>query len=187
MLIRKHSQQLDSFIQRLTDEDDRALLHAAFEIAIENGGLLEQDFKREEGVNYNPRPARVVYILTKECGYTTSTQLAAAMIAVVSEADLDPADLPMPSEVQDLVRSARLPLAELASQSVEAIQIACAIQLDRARHFHLADPDSETFAQFISQTERYIPLAQVAAPRVSTLLRAWAKRAATKNQQAPRS
>lgn len=177
--IRKYSKQLDSMLRGLGPGLDRALLESAFAVALDLGGRGERDFTREEGVSYNPRPARVVYILIINCGNSKQEVLAAAMLASVCEAEIDTTALPLRKEVQELVRQAQLPIEQLQSEHNDVKQIAIAVRLDRARHYHLAKPNQEQLRSFISDTKKYIPLAEQAAPRVSTLLQAWINRAAS--------
>ena len=146
-------------------------------MAIELGGLAERDYRREDAVSYNPRPARLVHILLSDCGNSSEAVLAAAMIASVCEARQATYPPSIPEEVQRLVAAAGKPLDELYAANDDAKQIAVSIRLDRARHFHLSKPNLDQFSSFISDTKQYIPLADQCSAKVSTLLRAWIKRA----------
>ena len=177
MCIRKYSQQLDRLLKGLTKGNERQLLEESFGNALSLGGLAERDFLRERGVSYNPRPARVVHILVHDCGTTNAEVLAAAMIASVCEAQARDKDNSLPEAVIELAAASKQSVGALGAVPLEAQQIAVAVRLDRARHFHLSRPSIETLSRFVDETELFIPLAEKAAPRVSMLLHAWIERA----------
>ena len=178
--IRKYSGQLHKMLADLGPELNRPMVDFCFTTAIEHGGLTERDFVRPAESSYNPRPARVAYILIRDCGITDSETLAAGLLAAVCEATL------LPTEnhpgVRRLAQQARLAPADLTALAgaTAAKQIAVAVRLDRARHFHLSNPSRNELADFLRETEQYIPLAEEVAPRVGMLLGTWFRRFSAK-------
>lgn len=141
--IRKYSPHLASVVTRLFDAQALEQIAPIFHWCIEQGGLDELDFGREEGASYNPRPARVALILINDAASRDLTSVGAAIIAAGLEGS---AFEPDGSQFQQLAEAraelAARPLAELVKLSDEDIceagTIACCLWLDRARHLHLS-------------------------------------------------
>ena len=130
----------------------------ALETAMKNAGAKEFDFEREEGVNYNPRPARVALILIKDAKVRSIKAIAAGILASVE----------LPFEVES---------------KEEKDIIAVANWLDRARHLHLAEKgkiqeDSvlDFQLEFLKETEEYLKLAKNCSKELFILLDAWKSR-----------
>lgn len=149
-------------------------LDAAFDFAIQHGGLDEVDFVREEGVSYNPRPARIALILLKDVQTDSFLTLAGGMLAAVPAAlHLAPRSC---TDAAALAHRSALPPTELAGEPAAAI--ACAVFLDRARHLHQAASDRrrQIGETMLDQCKDYIRLAEHAAPGIAVLLTHWERR-----------
>lgn len=121
---------------------------AVFELALTLGGRLERDYAREDGASFNPRPARVAQILLEDCReVVTPVVLAAAMLCSVDErsaSEVLAQGKALASPVKKLIKEAKTPLERLAGASIseEAVCVALAVALDRARHVHLIAADA---------------------------------------------
>lgn len=177
--IKSISPQFFGSIQKLSDEKDQYLLASAFRVALRFGGMNELDFVRSPEVNFNPRPARVAYILYNQCEVRSAPVLAAGVLAAVNE---------NPSSVfeSEKLPSAILQLRENALQAPEALYtadsdaqcIGVAVFLDRARHIHLSPKfsDDEFRLGFIAQMRRFHELSQHAKLPLEPYCAAWLKK-----------
>jgi len=157
-------------------------LDEAFAFALEHGAWMELDFEREEGVPYNPRPARVALILINDAKTKDLSALTAGVLATAHP------DLNLLREKLSVLPSAVTELAILALSEPELLIeqraphagiVACALHLDRARHRHLVrDPEKLLqWKSFVETTERYQALADKVSPELGLLLAAWLRRA----------
>ena len=181
--VKKLSPHLHSVIQRVFRGDVVAhgLIERSFAHAVEKGGLTELDFRREEGVSFNPRPARVALILLSNAQVTDAEVIAAGILA-----SSDPLDDLKHLEVAERARV----LAHAALESPDAIAsidsairfevaiVALARWLDRVRHLHQSPEASARWSEMLQSTDRYIELAAQTSEPLHTLLLAWRERAA---------
>lgn len=160
--ISEYSQQFWLLIHSEPFRSAAPLLSHCFKAAIEHGGLAEQDFRRDAGVSYNPRPARISYILSRDAKISDPVAIAAGVLAAPLEVSIDAYQTSgLPSEVLELAAQSRLPISELAVAPRSAQVIALSCWLDRARHFHLsAELQAPTARQeFIARISDYQQLA----------------------------
>lgn len=181
--VKKLSPHLHSVIQRIFKEDTaaHALLELSFTHAIEKGGLNELDFKREEGVSYNPRPARVALILLSNAQVADAEVIAAGMLASSDPLD-DLKHLEVAERARVLAHAALEAPEEIAKIDpplrFEVAIVALALWLDRVRHLHQSPSASTLWNEMVELTDRYIELAAQTSEPLHTLLLAWKERAA---------
>lgn len=176
--IKTHSSHLFGLLSRAGVSPQA--LEKAFALSLERGGLFEIDFKREEGVSYNPRPARHCHILLSDCGVRDERTLEASLLASTWELNLFSTELF--SFDADFPRSANL--AEEAKQeqpvSANARLIRLAQLLDRARHVHLSK-DPSKLEEVRQKVSFYLELGKLEPSwrlndKLFSLLHAWLKR-----------
>lgn len=174
------SRQFLSLLTQNTLSNHRNLLLSCYQAAIAEGGLLEHDFIREKDSSYNPRPARIAYILHKNTGIRAPYVLAAGILASVSEKSATVfLKYQLPKEAISLACVAQQDVSELAEVSREAQCIALALRLDRARHFHLSSAVQQENKRtaFLNETQCFIDLAQNAKLPLANELAHWKKQA----------
>ena len=155
---------------------------------LEFGGLSEEDFEREPGVSYNPRPARVALILIKDLKIKSAETISAGILAAVAPgcaAELIKEltkDLDNREKIAELAQAALLPLVQIEqlnqSLRADAAAISAAIFLDRMRHFHLtrAWRDSSDRSGWLKQVEPYIRFSSQTAPLLTPFFQTWCDR-----------
>ena len=185
LTVKKRSPHLHSVIQRTFKGDGVAheLIERCFSHAVECGGLQELDFVREEGVSFNPRPARVALILLNNAQVNDAEIVAAGILA--SSSPLDELKRLDVSERSRVLAHAAMgtPAEVIAIEPVirfDVAVVALSLWLDRIRHLHQA-ADSEALGRWeemLAETDRYIELAALTSAELHTLLIAWRERAA---------
>lgn len=178
MNIHKDSPHLDGLLNRLMKKGslkhrDYQLIDRAFAISMQHSGKEEIDFIREDGVSFNPRPARAALILIKDAKETSAVSIAAIVIASVYETT---EDLEFDSAVLDLVKESLKDTTKIQSKS--AALIACSLWLDRARHLHqIAEENREkVWPSFLEMHKNYLELANKHSSSLHILLDAWERR-----------
>ncbi len=176
MSIEKYSPRLRGSLQRKVPSVDLKLIEDCFALAINNGGLLELDYKREEGMSFNPRPARIACILIEDAGARSTNAIAAGIVSTVwyslsaKEQDALPDSLRRTAELSAADCPSKLEQLEKAEQhEVRLIQL-CSY-LDRARHLHLAD--TNVWRSVYDECEAYSELAKQHCAPLHTLLTSW--------------
>lgn len=180
-IIKTHSSHLFGLLTRASVPSSP--LENAFALSIERGGLLELDFEREEGVSYNPRPARHCHILLSDYGSRDLQTLEACLLASIWE--LNPLDF---SAAELTYLHSRFPdsaplLEEVyqeqpASKSARVIKLAQL--LDRARHVHLSK-DAKKLEKVKQEVRFYLELSEQEhswkiSERIFLLLHSWLNR-----------
>jgi len=191
MLQFKGSQSLSGAVTRSVPKPAHSILLQAYNFALENGGWTELDFTREDGVSYNPRPARIALILINDASTTDADILAAAMISEVfcaPEENLIENSIPQTFSqeikrlVEGVVQIRRAKDNQNADYDRPAMLIHLASWLDRARHLHQATTPQSTdskldfWQQFLSDTDQLIPIAVTVSEPLANLLVAWRAR-----------
>ena len=184
MAIRDHSPHLASVLNRY--KIPTQLLDPIFDLAINLGGLDEQDFTRTEGSSYNPRPARLGLILVDNAKATNPLAIAVGMMACVGSdvgrfserlSDLAPN---IRDQLLSLLNEASIPIASWAEESLglEARTISLAVLLDRARHAHLSELAIrlELLEQIKTEMELGLRYAEDLEPKLWQLLKSWCDR-----------
>lgn len=181
--VKKLSPHLHSVIQRVFRDAPHAhaLLEVSFAHAVEKGGLTELDFTREEGVSFNPRPARVALILLSNAQVTDPEVIAAGMLASSDPLD-DLKHLEVAERARVLAHAALEPPEVIASIDpairFEVAIVALALWLDRVRHLHQSPDATIRWNEMLERTDCYITLAAQTSEPLHTLLLAWRERAA---------
>jgi len=138
----EYSPHLLGKLERRLYDRSLAPFEDALQFAISHGGLDEIDFKREPGVSYNPRPARVALILMDDLRVLEEEVLQAGICASIEATEFPiTAALPksLPAQVFRIAADAKCSFSELGVQDGnEVLQVALALLLDRLRHLHLA-------------------------------------------------
>jgi hypothetical protein len=124
--------------------------------ALATGGLLEHPgIKREVGVSFNPRPARLLEILLREYQTLTPEQMTATLLTVLIEppcSDLSIiSGLPNLDSTEPMARAIILFEQNLGERPLEAknIPIAMARSLDILRHGHMSNLELKEKSQFM--------------------------------------
>lgn len=174
------SPALRGVIRRNFVESDREVIERAFQLALRSGGESEIGFDREEGVSYNPRPARVAQILVGDGGVLNPEAVAAATLAAsdVSEASVRSAGLP--EGVVNMLGAVR----RRDSTSSESVGIRLAMMLDFARHLHLLPKGRDVLPEleeFWSAWSSVIESGREPFPRLAQLLENWRLRHERRN------
>lgn len=181
-IIKKFSPNLHLTIERILSLDEVALLDNAFSLAISHEGLKEIDFQREEGVSYNPRPARVALILINNAKVTDNKIIATSFLANIEAAVLkNLVSENIPSEYFQNALLAKNPFL-LQNENKEIKLISLALRLDRVRHHHLSKElnSKEKWQEFLEENQKYIELAGNISPEIHLLLQKWQERAIQK-------
>ena len=174
------SPQFHAVLKRKEFSNSRDLLLLSYKISADLGGMKEQGFEREQGVSYNPRPARLTYILIKDCNISCPITLAAAIICSVQEVKAEAlSSYKLPNEVLSLCAEAKRSIHDLVKCSREAKIIAQAVHLDRARHLHQSNlkNDADELQSFLRQTQDFIELGTRETLPCTPHLQHWLKRA----------
>ena len=180
-LIRRHSRQLDRTLRELKMPQHRGDFEKVFGLAIKHGGLAERDFERDCHASYNPRSARIPYILVYDCKCKDPAELMAGMLAAVCEIPAESYPLPsLPQGVAPLLVEAKTPPQQFIARGLSpaAARISASVRLDRARHLHLCNNEKKLplWQDFWEETKQYLPIAEAGCPRLVELLEAWLER-----------
>ena len=130
------SQVVWGLVQRYVSKTIQPEILSAYEIACRNGALSEWPVKREPGASYNPRPARLMYLLLHEAKERDGVVIAAAPLACADKlAEINVSHLSTylhPSlKIAQEVRSDNFPI------SPQAVRVALSKLLDDIRHLHM--------------------------------------------------
>ena len=181
--VKKLSPHLHSVAQRVFRDEPAALgiVELSFAHAVSYGGLAELDFEREDGVSFNPRPARVALILLSNAQVTDGEVVAAGILASSSPLEALK-DLEVSERARVLAHAAHALPDEIAELDLtiraEVAVVALSLWLDRVRHLHQSPTASERWDAMLALTDRYIHLASQTSAPLHTLLIAWRERAA---------
>jgi hypothetical protein len=144
---------------------------------MELGGGLECDFVRDPESSYNPRPARIAYILAVNADTKDASQLATGMLGTVPAASLKADDFPNtePKTSKDEALAAIEFLQNGTEIGEDAALAATALWLDRIRHIHLAPEEKRRALGALIPTRhpQVIKLAENYAPALAKLLVNW--------------
>lgn len=108
------------------------------------GGNIEPKQKREQGVSFNPRIARVLSILIHDCSVTDLLTIKSAIRASVMEQGV---------ELREV--SASLEALEPLSEQRMAL-VRGALALDTVRHLHQCRYSSDETSQILARAERLL-------------------------------
>lgn len=182
--IKKLSPNLHGALKRFVNMDDADLMDYCFETAIHHQGLEEIDFKREDGVSYNPRPARVALILINDAKILDPQLISTSFLANIEKnklVNLKNEENKIPKEFFQNALLAKSPFFyENLRKEIKIISLA--LQLDRARHRHLSPRlnNKENWQEFLEENLKYIKLAKDLSPQLHLLLEEWQERAMRK-------
>ena len=183
-----HSGHLTSVAGTIFGPEVTANFEKLFLKTLEFGGLAEEDFDREPGASYNPRPARVALILIKDLKIAAADTIAAGILAAVSRScttesiELMTAEITNGKQVAQLAQDALLPLPQIEQLQeplrTAAAAIAAAIFLDRMRHFHLTRTwrGASDRSGWLKQVEPYIRFSSQTAPLLTPFFQTWCDR-----------
>ena len=122
---------------------ERSWLADLYTLTAIHGGLEEPELRREPGVRYNPRPARLCQLLLQEGKVRQAEELAAAIL-LCSDRELDcrspSAQTRSASSLRQEVRGV-LTSKNAARASLPGQRIALASALDTSRHLHMRELD----------------------------------------------
>ncbi len=143
------SPKLKGTLERIYPENVVLTLKDAYKMAMSSGGATEIDFKREEGVSFNPLPARVALIQLDEAKLDDPETLKTSILHSIDRPKSDPA-------------------------SVRLFH-----WFDRARHAHLANSSKkvELMEQLLIQSEKHLAEAVKSAPALVGKIELWQSRA----------
>ncbi|RIL00861.1 MAG: hypothetical protein DCC75_13815 [Proteobacteria bacterium] len=127
---------------------------SAYRTAHEQGGTVEAPTRREPEASFNPKPARLCHILVSEAGVRDPLLLSGAILRCVQSN----------SQNQNFQR--------LANIDQENLLIELAWSLDRIRHLHMTDLDTEQRCMVLEQARSLLESIpeQDASPRLTQLL-----------------
>lgn len=181
------SPHLSSVAERIFPQEIAAAVVSTFELTVAWGGKTEHGFSREEGVSFNPRPARIGLIMLNDVGERNDSVVRAAILAAVIEQCSDDAidafyKLPSGEKVVELARMGILPIDQIESiegpDRLAAGSIACAIFLDLMRHFHQTQLWAATAdkTEWLRKVEPYIRLSNQTTPKLTPFFQSWCDR-----------
>lgn len=179
--IKKLSPNLHGSLKRFVNVDEAELLDYCFETAILHQGLEEIDFIREEGVSYNPRPARVALILINDAKIQDLQLISNSFLANIEKNKLENLKNEKSKIPEEFFQNALLAKSPFFAENLrkEIKIISLALQLDRARHRHLSPRlnNKENWQEFLEENLKYIKLAKDLSPELYLLLEKWQERA----------
>jgi hypothetical protein len=129
-------------------------LSTAYRFSFENGGTNEQPIKREEGVSFNPRPARICQILLQDAQERDLQALCAALLVTLARIETVP-----PEELQqalEVAQNARRFLSERTQVDACAERVALSYHLDNLRHLHMTDLPLESPRAALQRTSEIL-------------------------------
>lgn len=140
-LLAQQSPKTHGWLRRTVDRGCLAHIEEAYNYAIALGADQEGHLNRTEGASYNPRPARLVLLLSQEgASRERHTLVAAAFLPIADRCDsLSSQQSPFPKEIE-LARNALNPksIAALSGETREAAyELHFAWMLDTLRHLHM--------------------------------------------------
>ena len=151
--LEEDSPSLAGFLGRYLPKEEADSLTDLYSLVADLGGLNDSPVTREEGVSFNPRPARLCHILNKELKVHSSELLGAAIILPLLHNNLSLEPL--------LGRWSReASLAELAyrgdrsSQEEEALYLA--YWVDLLRHLHMSKVSREEREETLETRKKII-------------------------------
>ncbi len=182
--IKNLSPNLYANLRRLINVDGAELLDYCFEMAIIHQGLEEIDFIREEGVSFNPRPARVALILINDAKIKDLQLISISFLANIKETSLEKLKDEKSNIPEEFFQDALHAQSPFFYKNLkkEIKMISLALQLDRARHRHLSLQlnNKDNWHEFFEENLKYIELAKDLSPKLHLLLEKWQERAKRK-------
>lgn len=170
------------------------IIALTFQWVIAEDGEVEIDFKRDPTVSFNPRPARIALILLNDVELKSPIAIAAGILATASNPlglveKQQKTLLPAASSFLDArsffdtIAYTQLEMWKLSklpdsSEVISAIQIRCALFLDRTRHLHRMTSANrlDTWIECYSTRHDYLALAEKYCPKLYLLLATWERR-----------
>ncbi len=143
------SPKLKGTLERLYPKNTALMLADAYMKAMSSGGAIEIDFTREEGVSFNPLPARVALIQLNEAKLDDPETLKTNILHSIDRPKSDPS----------IVRLFHW--------------------FDRARHAHLADKSKrgELMEKLLTESEEHLAEALKSASSLVGKIELWQTRA----------
>lgn len=179
-------------VRRHFSAEESSCLIATLAFALARGGEEEVGFRRDAGVSYNPRPARVAEILIGDGAERDSSVVSAGIVAC-SDAPTEYGD----AAVRALAVLALGPLEALIASDIRgAVAVRAALGLDFARHLHQlrrardggyvltlpAESAIERETMFLKELPLLTRAAHGACPRIGDLLERWSERDAARSR-----
>lgn len=162
-------------LSRLFDVGQCGYLSDCYRAAAKVGALEEAPVVREDGVSYNPKPARVCSILLKECPRYPVRIYGCSFFAVLPQVRLVTVSSQFQSEVAALSTMGDITEAEPAIQNVYL-----SVFLDQIRHLHMTHfSDQRKRVEYEKAVAQLLEWEQLPisseATRVLTLSKQWLK------------
>ena len=175
-VLHEDSPGLHNIFRKLFGKEELLLLENAYALTSAHGGLHEGSVPREEGVSYNPRPARIAQILHRETACVEADLYVVAMLSCCAPdaACFLEAEFPKQTAMcRPVWQQLALPAADVP-QTVAEITL-CHV-VDQARHLHmstLSDDDRRNFVHYVTD-EVLVCAPQPADSNLSRKLHHWA-------------
>ncbi len=139
----------------------------AFKDSIEKGSAKE---KREEGLSFNPRPARIAEILIKEANVTSTETISASFYASLYENKINFTSN-LSANCTSLVNEVHLFLKnESLINNVECKKISLAYCIDYTRRIHIEKPSENKLNSFFKKVNYLLSLEDPSLVRLKTIL-----------------
>lgn len=131
-------------LSRFLSADNLRVISDDYQVVAKLNGNSEPRLRREEGVSFNPRLARILLIVVREADQREFPLLRASLYSALHHATDDLMSW-VPVELQSLVAAIRDPLRDDAAAS----NVRAAITLDAIRHLHMTDYSGEKKEEFL--------------------------------------
>ncbi len=183
--IKQYSPHLSFVLARAFPQEALVLFDDAFDAAVKANGMVEEDFEREEGASFNPRPARIALILIND-GKVREVNTIASGIIFPSEQSIETNSnkhfSALPEKILEVRNRARdllqNPESYKANESQAAATVVLASWLDRMRHLRIATAPlpAKSRDDLLQRTEKILTQFGTANSGIAFLLEVWMKR-----------
>lgn len=134
-------------LERCIDHAELGRIIDDYLFCCQRGGNLEPGMVREDGVSFNPRLARILWLLVVDGGMRDSAVLRTALYAATLDAV--PQAQSISVELLAAIQAARSSTPETASAAL----IRGVIELDTVRHIHQTDFSSDDRSRMLARAQ----------------------------------
>lgn len=155
--LKNSSPKLYSSLKRVYQQSDLHFVEEIYHKACLQDALLEENLTREDGVSYNPRPARIALILISEAKLLDPSTIAASILSCCSPAVLD-VHFSEYQSVRNQALQAHFLLKEgfCETYPAEPHLISLALTLDKIRHLHMTSLNAQQIVNQCAETRRWL-------------------------------
>lgn len=166
-LLATSSPGLLATLQRVFSAEEVSLLSEDYGLVVNAGGLSEDPVIREEGVSYNPRPARIATIVLAETPHPELHAIRLALWSTIGASRMSDAPECIAADLR-MVRSILEESSKLVSQETReggslievntssVVEVLLAVQLDTVRHLHMTTLSPEARERVVETSEAMV-------------------------------